>query len=300
MARIAFKGEFPSAPAIPAGGWVMPDPILDYLGPDSGFSIDLGSAACFARQANPVNGDALVNFANKAATRNGVVTNPTGVTFSGNGFDFTGITDRGRFVAVANAFEAIQADADKAWLASYWVKFPAAADWPTLGRSLSAAGNYNSAADLFTYYIITNAGSKDIIIRPQTAIGASTAISVVGGGVTFGGKVCQVFVYRKADGTTQVRILAADGSASYLSTTQVLAENAATLSGLTWRFGAMDGTMTASNFSAAGTWGADDIGAAKHRLYRATVASMANIGARSPLEIADMDFAAVTGRAVFS
>lgn len=283
-------------------GYAMPDPVLRYFGPDKGFCFDLKSADCFSRQANPVSGDALVNYSNVAATRNGVITQTaSGITFAGNGLDLTNVVAPGNFVAVANAFEAIQADTNKEWMSIYWVKMPVAADWPATGRSISAAGNYSSAADLFTLYMVTNTGSKDLIIRPQTAVGSATAINCVNAGTTFSGKVVQIFVYRTAAGVTTVRIKASDSSATYTSTPVTLATNSATLSGLTWRFGTMDTTQSNQNFNASGSWAAIDIGACKWRLYRALVQSTKGLPSTvTPLAIADADFADTVARAVYT
>lgn len=295
--NIAVPANSASAPL----GYAMPDPVLRWIGPDKGFCFDLDSADCFARQANPVNGDALVNFANGATTRNGSIVMASGITFAGNGLDFSGVVDRVNYVAVPNAFEAIQADTNKAWMSIQWVKMPAAADWPATARSISGAGNYTSAPDLFTVYMTTNTGSKDLVIRPSTASGTSTAIVCANVGTTFSGKVIQLFVWRTAAGVTTIRIKAADGSATFTSTPVTLATNSANLSGLTWRFGTMDSTLIAGNFSAAGSWSATDIGACKWRLYRVLIASTAGLtGSVTPTTIADADFTDTVARAVYS
>lgn len=293
----------PSAATDAPLGYAMPDPVLRWFGPDQGFCLDMASPECFAPQANPTTGDALVNFANGAATRNGVITMTSGITFTaGKGLDFTSVGNTGNVIEVANAFEAIEADPDKAWMAIYWIKFPAASDWPATGqaRTISAAGVYTSGADLFTFYLTTSGSAKNIVVRPQTAVGAATALGVADGN-TFGGKLCQLFVYRTATGATSWRLAAADGSATYNSPTVTLAENTATLSGLTWRFGAVATGQVAFPFKVTGTWNSDDIGAIKFTFYRAMIASTANLPATvTPVSVADADFADTVARAVYS
>lgn len=293
----------PSAATAAPLGYAMPDPVLRWFGPDQGFCLDLASPECFARQANPTSGDPLVNFANGAATRNGTITMTSGITFTaGKGLNFTSVGDTGNVVSVANAFEAIEADPDKAWMAIYWIKFPAASDWPAnlQARTISAAGNYNSAADLFTFYLTTSGSAKNIVVRPQTAVGAATALGVADGN-TFGGKLCQLFVYRTATGATAWRLRAADGSATYSSPTVTLAENTATLSGLTWRFGAVSSAQAAFPFKVTGTWNSDDIGSIKFTLYRAMVAATIRLPVTvTPVMIADADFTDTVARAVYS
>lgn len=281
--------------------YIMRDAVLSEIGGDKGFAFDFDSAACFARQADPVNGDALVNFANVAQTRNGEISEVANIAYTGNGIDFSAVTAPGNFIAVANAFEAIQADTNKEWMSIMTFKMPASADWPTNGRSICGAGNYNSAPDLFTVYALTISSSKNLIIRPSTASGVSTAITLAGVGDTFSGKICQLLVWRTAAGVTTCRLRALDGSASITSTPVTLATNSANLSGLTWRFGTMTGANIAGNFSAAGSWGSDDIKGCKWRLYRAMIAS--TVGLRSgvsPLTIADDDLARTLARAVYS
>ncbi len=295
--NIAVPASASSAPL----GYAMNDPVLRWFGPDQGFCIDMASADCFSRQANPSDGDTLVNYSNGTTTRNGTVTEVAGITFSGGGLDFTGVTAPGNFVAMPNAFEAIQADTNKEWMAIYWFKMPTSADWPASARAISAAGNYNSAPDLFTLYMTTNTGSKDLIVRPSTASGVSTAIILTNVGATFSGKVCQLFVWRTAAGVTTCRLKSSDGTLSTTTTPVTLATNTASLSGLTWRFGTMTSAQTASNFSAAGSWGATDISACKWRLYRALVQSTKRLPVTvTPTSIADSDFTDTVARAVYS
>lgn len=297
--NIAVPASATSAPL----GYKFDDPVLRWIGPDKGFCLDLASTACYASQANPAGGEALVNFDNVAATRNGVVTMTSGITFTaGKGLNFTGVTNTGNVIEVANAFEAIQADTNKAWMFIGWVKFPAASDWPAAGnaRTIAAAGNYTSAADLFTFYLTTSGTSKNIVIHPQTAVGAATALGVADGN-TFGGKLCQVFVYRTASGATAWRLKAADGSATYASPTVTLATNTANLSGLTWRFGAVSSAQAAFPFKVTGTWNSDDTGCIKFTFYRVLLASTSALPSTvTPTMIADADFTDTVARGVYS
>lgn len=297
--NIAVPGTTSTAPL----GYVMPDPVLRWIGPDKGFCFDLASADCYAKQASPSGGETIVNYSNVAATRNGIVTMTSGITFTaGEGLNFTSVANVGNVVEIANAFEAIQADTNKEWMAIYWVKFPAASDWPASGiaRTISAAGVYTTGADLFTFYITTSGSSKNIVVRPQTAVGAATALGVADGN-TFGGKLCQLFVFRTSTGATSWRLKAADGSATYSSPVVTLTTNTATLSGLTWRFGAVSTTQAAFGFKVTGTWNSDDIGAIKFTLYRAMVASTKGLSSSvTPTSIADSDFTDTVARAVYS
>lgn len=281
--------------------YIMRDAVLREIGGDKGFAFDMAAAFCFARQDDPVNGDPLVNLANIEETRDGSIAVVSGVTFDGNGIDFSGVNAPGNFIAVPNAFEAIQADSNKEWMAIFTFKMPLAADWPSNGRSIAGAGNYSSAPDLFTLYAITVAGSKNLVVRPSTASGTSTPITLSGAGTTFSGKICQLVAWRTAAGVTTVRLKALDGSASMTSTPVTLAANSANLSGLTWRFGTMTSAQINNNFASAGSWGADDAGGSNWRLYRAMIAS--TVGLRSgvsPLTIADADLKRTLARDAYS
>lgn len=285
-------------------GYKMDDPVLRWFGPNQGFWFDFASADCFARQANPVDTDPVVNYCNNASTiRNGAFSIVGGVTFTaGKGIYYGGVTAPGNILAVANAFEAIQADANKAWMSIRWAIMPSSADWPAagVGRSIEAAGNYGSAADLFTMYITTNGSSKDLVIRPSTATGTTTAIVLAGAGATFSGKIVQIFAWRTAAGVTTVRIKATDGTVQ-TSTPVTLTANTANLSGLTWRFGTMTSAQTANNFSASGSWGANDIGSCKWTLFRGGILSTANLPtSQTPTMIADADYTYTTARGVYS
>lgn len=353
-------------------GWAVNDPAIGDLGFDKGFCFDLASADCYARQADPQDGDVLVNYSNKASTRNGAIAEVAGITYSGRGLDFSGVTAPGNFLAVANAFDAIEAASDtvtasttsgsnqlvvtaaaagllnpgtlisgtnipagttissgpatggagtytmsanatgtgsgisvtiknKEWMAILTFKMPTAADWPASARSICGAGNYTSAADLFTVYMLTVAGSKNLVIRPSTASGVSTAITLAGVGDTFSGKVCQLFVGRTAAGVVTCRLKALDSSATLTSSPVTLVANTATLSGLTWRFGTMTSAQIASNFSAAGSWGLTDSGACKWRLFHAMIQSTRNLPMGvTPLTIADAVLAVTNARGVYS
>lgn len=279
-------------------GYFMPDPVLRYIGKDKGFCLDFASSDCFARQAAPLNGDPLVNYSNVDQTRNGAMTVDSGIAFSGGGFDFSACARFGNHVGVANAFEAIQADTNKEWMAIFWIKFPPAANWPATGVSvgLCAANPYSTAADLFTFYLTTSGSNKNIVMRPQTAVGSATALGVANGN-TFGGKVCQVFVYRKADGTTTWRVKAADGTATFQDGNTTLATNTANLSGLTWRWGCL--TSAQINFPMHDPLTSNDAGVAAHRLYRVMVQSTKD-SIQTPPQIADADFTDTVARGVYS
>jgi hypothetical protein len=94
-------------------GYTMDDPVLDWFGSAQGGCFDFASPQCFARQADPVNGDILTNFSNDETTiRDGAITEVSGITFAGGGLDFSGVNAPGNFFAMPNAFEAIEAAAD--------------------------------------------------------------------------------------------------------------------------------------------------------------------------------------------
>lgn len=281
--------------------YVMNDAVLSEIGGDKGFALDFDSASCFARQANPSNDDPLVNLANVAETRDGSIKEVADIAFSGNGIDFSGVTAPGNYVAMPNAFEAIQADTNKEWMSILTFKMPTSADWPSGARSICGAGPYGSAPDLFTVYILTITGSKNMVVRVPTATGVTTAITLAGVGDTFSGKICQLLVWRTSAGVTTCRLKALDGSVSLTSTPVTLSTNTSNLSGLTWRFGTMTSAEITNNFSASGSWNSTDIGACKWRLYRAMIAS--TVGLRSgvsPLTIADADLARTLARGVYS
>lgn len=295
--NIAVPASVATAPL----GYAMNDPVLRWFGPDQGFCFDFASADCFARQAAPNDADPVVNYSNGSATRNGVITEVASIAFTGKGLDFSAVTAPGNFLQVPNAFEAIQADTSKAWMALMWFKMPTAADWPASGRSICGAGNYSSAPDLFTLYMITNGASKDLIVRVSTASGTSTAIFLTNAGNLFSGKICQLFAWRTAAGVTTCRLLSSDGTVTLTSTPVTLATNTASLSGLTWRFGTMTGAQINNNFNAAGSWAAIDIGACKWRLYRVAILSTTRLPSTvTPTNVADADFTDTVARAVYS
>lgn len=295
--NIAVPASSSSAPL----GRAFEDPALRWFAGDDGFCFDVASADCFARQANPVDTDPLINYNNVTYTRNGAIAEVAGITFAGGGFDFTGVTAPGNFLQVPNAFEAIQADTNKAWMSVMWFKMPTSADWPATGRAICGAGNYGSAPDLFTVYMLTNTGSKDLVIRVSTASGTSTAIVLSNVGSTYSGKVCQLFVWRTSAGVTTVRLKSSDSALTTTSTPVTLATNSATLSGLTWRFGTMTSAQINNNFNASGSWAAIDIGACKWRLYRVFIMSTKNLPSTvTPTSIADADFTDTVARAAFS
>lgn len=354
-------------------GWSVNDPAIGDLGFDKGFCFDIASADCFARQADPVDADTVINYSNKVSTRNGAIAEVAGLTFSGNGIDYSGVTAPGNFLAVANAFDAIEAASDtvtasttsgsniltvtaatstplyvgslvtgtgipagtritafgtgaggvgtytmganatadgtgvavtvknKEWMALLTFKMPRASDWPSSGRSICGAGNYQSAADLFTIYMVTNGSSKDLILRVSTATGTSTAIFFTNAGNTLDNKIVQFFSNRAPSGLTTGRLKALSDNTTVNSTPVTLVTNTASLSSLTWRFGTMTSAQINNNFSASGSWGSIDIGACKWRLYRAMIQSTKGLPSTvTPLAIAEMDFATTVARGVYS
>lgn len=362
-----------NATSAPLGFVSLGDPSLRWFGGDGGSLFDFASKDCFARQANPLDGDQVINFSNNLTTRNGTISVVGGMTFAGNGLDYSGVTAPGNILSLANPFDAIEAASDtvtasttngsttltvtaatsmplyvgslvvgtgipagtrisaygsgvggvgtyilsaaatadgtgvsvtvknKEFVFIAWCKMPSAADWPATSRAIAAAGNYASAADLFTMYMTTNTGSKDLVIRPQSAINTTTAIVVANAGTTFSGKVVQILVWRTAAGVTTVRLKATDGT-TQTTTPVTISTNSATLSGLTWRFGTMTSAQTQSNFSAAGSWNATDIGACKWRLYRGMIQSSKILTSynKTPLDIANDDWTDTVARAAFS
>lgn len=289
--------------------FVMPAPILSQIGPDKGFSLDPSHPQCFARQANPVNGDTLVNLGNKAFTRNGslVMAASGGITYSGGGFNFGGVVEYLNYVSIANAFEAIQADTNKEWFAVGYVKFPAIANYPASGfaAGLCAANPYSTGADLFTMYLTNVAGTKSAAVRIQTAVNTTVPLGACPI-ANFAGKWCQWFVQFKG-GVATWRVKTLDGAYTFQDGNTTIAKNAATLSSLTWRWGLLDNTMTAYPAHAAGSpWTgssttSNDPGVCQHTFGGATIESAAALAnAAAITAIADADLANVVALNLYS
>jgi hypothetical protein len=301
---IAAKGLTVSGPP-----YVMPAPILSQVGPDKGICLDPSHPQCFVRQATPVNADPLVNLSNSAFIRNGSVTMAAsaGITYAGGGFSFAGVVEYLNYVGIANAFEAIQADANKEWSAVGYVKFPAIANYPASGFSggLCAAGPYASAPDLFTLYLNNNAGTKGAAVRIQTVVGTTVALGQCPI-ANFAGKWCQVLILRKG-GVATWRVKTLDGVYTFQDGNTTVATNSATLSGLTWRWGLLDNSMTAYPAHSAGAnWTgssttSNDPGVCQHTFGGMTIQSAASLAnAAAITAIADADFANVVALSLYS
>lgn len=184
---------------------------------------------------------------------------------------------------------------NKSYVGLHLVDMPSAADWPSSGRAICAAGNFTSAADLYTIYMVTNGSSKDLVIRPSTAVGVSTAVILANAGNLFDGKRVLIGAIRNEDNTFQASVHAIDGSVALVSSPQAMVTNSADLSGLTWRFGIMDSSKTSANFSASGSWNSIDIGACKWKHYRSSIQSLHGC-LKTGAELRDIELAIAAAR----
>ncbi|MDH2326015.1 hypothetical protein QCN27_03950 [Cereibacter sp. SYSU M97828] len=256
------------------------DPIWDDAGNGGRFGFDLAFPWSYPLQAAPVAGTPIMDTSEFA---NGLFqfANGTGVTFSGNGFDFSAIDNEGAVVKGGSGSLASIFSGAQHFLVTGWMKMPTQANWnthsdiaPVFGTSELPRG-YTSGPELLT---VVQGRTPGLQFRRQTAAGAAQIVEITDL-APFYGRVCQWAYWRNAKGVgAQVR--SSEGVRTVADV--VGANNAGDFSGQA----PMWGVMRAFN---AIPDRPEHVNAAKWRLYRGHLEDLA-VSGRDPLVVVNRDW----------
>lgn len=272
-------------------------PILqadDYLRGGQGgvlFLFDLDYEPSYAGGA-PTDGVTIGDISGNADSTFELTSGQT-VAYSGRGFDFTGVTADGDYVAIPASVAADIWAGNQYFLVMFYVRLPIEADWNTISTLApfaawtSVANGYPGEADLLTIAQLDAGTGPRLTARRQTN-GASTAeaFNITPETSDFG-QFAQILFWRDASGQG-FRLKTA--SNTHLETKAVGSANTGNFSTKVGRLGIGESFWQLSN--------AAHLEAAKWVLYRGMVENLETSG-RDPETVADDDWDRTVARGVF-
>lgn len=216
---------------------------------------------------------------------------------TGGGIDFSTVDKRDTRIEIPAAVAKAIYDNAQQYLVVLYLKLPASVDWNPAVQDLpiiswaAASTGYVATTELMTIGLSTQAATKQIFMRRQTAINAQDYVAISTNSLeNFAGKVVQIAAWRTA-AEQKFRIKSADGML-FSSVLGTGANNSQNFSPLVGKIG-IPLAFWSTSFTAA------QLNARKFRLYRGFIEAIA-VSGRSPIEVADADWARVAARADFS
>lgn len=241
--------------------------------------------------SSPINGSIIYDI---SEIGNGEFsTSSSGTTYSGGGFDFSGVSNRYHELrGPSSALSSIIASSVQNFSVCFYAKLPTLIDWysgtgiiPLFCTNGNNQG-YAGAPDLLT--IGVRSGGQIQAVRSTTAIG-STETRTLTIPDSMAGLVSQVLYYRNGS-FTELRLKNIGGTLSALSASGVPSSLNLTecqprwgVCQALWDFGAKPSLATAK----------------KWRLFRGFLENLETSG-RNPIEVADSDYQRVIERGIFS
>lgn len=239
---------------------------------------------------SPAQGAVVYDAAEKANASFVLASGQT-VSYSGGGFDFSALTDRGSYLAipasVAADLYAAFAGVSQRYVACLYVRLPSLADWNTDSNMApflhwSASAFNTPSTDLFTLGQ-TSGASKGIQLFRQTAGATAAALNVTPASADYG-LLGQIGTWKTE---TQMGLRLRTVNGIQILTSATVTQNSGDFSALTGKLG----VGTAFWRSPIGV----QANSVKWRLHRAWIENLARSG-RDPIAVLDADWARVQAR----
>lgn len=233
---------------------------------------------------NPIHGSQIKDLSSYSRHATMSVSAGSGVTHSGNGFDFSATGVLGCVKAPSSVAAALRGGSEF-WLIAFYMKLPTSGDWVSGGAFRPwfqcAETNYTAGPEICA--IGAASANQWISFRRATGPATVTEYAVLTPASADKGAVVQLAAWRTASGMG-ARLRSPNGIVSATAAPGV--ENSQDFSGITPKWGT------------SGTLWQDTVTAKKVRMYRGWMEDLEASG-RDPITVLDADYARTMGRNAF-